>query len=99
MKLPNFETKAGRVFETPVKTLKHSNLDNLLHALRSLSGDLDGVDEFESGFVDVNVSVQRRALAPLRHDGQDLLGRDTTHEEQDVDMSRNAKRKVRFKNW
>ena len=53
----------------------------LLHALRSLPCDLDGVDEFESGLVDVDVAVQRRPLAPLRNDGQDLLRRDTTHEE------------------
>ena len=64
---------------------------HLLHALRSLPCYLDGVDEFESGLVDVDVPVQRRPLAPLRNDGQDLLRRDTTHEEQDVDVSGNVK--------
>jgi hypothetical protein len=33
------------------------------------------------------VAVQRRALAPLRHDGKDLLGGHAPHEEQHVDVS------------
>jgi hypothetical protein len=68
---------------SPAKKKKN----NSLHALRRLPRDFDGVDELELGLVDVDVAVQRRALAPLRHDGKDLLGGHAPHEEQHVDVS------------
>ena len=58
-----------------------------LHALRGLSGDFNGVDELELRLVDVDVAMKRRPLAPLRHDGQDLLRRDAAHEQENVDVS------------
>ena len=59
---------------------------SLLHALRRLTRDFDGVEKFKLGLLHVYVLVQGRPFAPLGDDGQDLLCGDTAHEEQHVDM-------------
>ena len=52
---------------------KNNNNKNLLHSLRRLPSDFDCVDKFKSRFVDVYVTMQRRAFTPLRHDRQNLF--------------------------
>ena len=42
----------------------------IVHALRSLTGDIDDVLQLEPSFGDMQMLVERRTLTPLRHDGQ-----------------------------
>lgn len=58
-----------------------------LHALSSLTGDVDQLDHFKLGLNDVQVVVQTGAFAPLGHNGQLRLG-GVAHEQQDVHMTR-----------
>lgn len=55
----------------------------IVHALRHLSTDVDQRAQLKLGLVHVNVFVQTRALAPLRHDGQRRFT-DAAHEQEDV---------------
>lgn len=63
-----------------------SQIEDLLHALSCLPGDVNELDHLEVCLQDVNVFVEAAALAPLGHDGQVVL-RHVAHEQQDVDMS------------
>lgn len=55
----------------------------VVHALRGLSRDVDEVEQWEGSLEHVQVLVERRALAPLRHYRQRRL-RHAPHEEKDV---------------
>ena len=61
----------------------------IVHALRRLPRHVDEVEQREGRLQHVQVLVQRRALAPLRHDGQRRL-RHAAHEQQDVAVPRLA---------
>lgn len=61
----------------------------VVHALRSLTGDFDDVLHVEAFLVYVQAPVETAAFAPLRHNGQVRLA-DDTHEEQNVGMPRLA---------
>lgn len=60
---------------------------NSLHALSSLTRDIDELDHLELGLDDVQVVVEAGAFAPLGHYGQLRLG-GVAHEQQDVDVTR-----------
>ncbi len=66
--------------------LRSKGLPDLLHSLSRLSSRVDQVEQLELSFLHVQVLVERRALAPLRHNGQ-LGFADAAHEEQNVDVS------------
>lgn len=57
-----------------------------LHALSSLSGNVDQLDHLKLGFDNVQVVVQTGAFTPLSYDGQLWLG-GVAHEEQDVHVT------------
>lgn len=63
-----------------------SVLQNLLHALSSLPGDIHELYDLEVGLQDVNVFVEAASLTPLGHYGQ-VVFRHVAHEQQDVDVS------------
>lgn len=65
---------------------KNVTLQDLLHALSCLPGDVNELDHLEVCLQDVNVFVEAAALAPLGHNGQVVL-RHVAHEQQDVDMT------------
>lgn len=58
-----------------------------LHALSSLSGNVNQLDHLELGLDDVQVVIQAGTFTPLGHNGQLRLG-GVAHEEQDVYMTR-----------
>lgn len=69
-------------------------MDNILgvqviHALSRLPADFYERQQLELGLEDVQMFVQRRALAPLRHDGQFGFA-DASHEQDNIDVSRFA---------
>lgn len=59
----------------------------LLHALSSLTGNVDQLDHLKFGFNDVQMVVQTGAFTPLGHNGQLGFGC-VTHEQQDIHMTR-----------
>lgn len=62
-------------------------IEDLLHALSCLPGNVYELDYLEVCLQDMNVFVKAAALTPLGHNGQVVL-RHVAHEQQDVDMSR-----------
>lgn len=66
---------------------KKNTIEDLLHALSCLPGDVYELDYLEVCLQDMNMFVKAAALTPLGHNGQVVL-RHVAHEQQDVDMSR-----------
>ena len=58
---------------------------SLLHALSSLTGDVDELKHMEVGLMNMGVVVEDASIAPLGHDGQVVFGH-VAHEQQDVDV-------------
>ena len=61
-------------------------MKHVLHSLSRLTCGVNQIQQFEFRLLDVQVFVEGRSFAPLRHNSQ-LGFADAAHKQQDVDVS------------